>query len=93
MQYVEVWRKSHAFGILTAINDVFNDISDIPVPESLAESDEIIGDMDWEEIHDDSTLFSLFDSDDENMEVDETLESGEGSLNNSSFFLNLANNS
>ena len=46
MQYVEVWRKSHAFGILTAINDVFNDISDIPVPESLAESDEIIGDMD-----------------------------------------------
>jgi ATP-dependent DNA helicase RecQ len=93
MQYVEVWRKSHAFGILTAINDVFNDISDIPVPESLAESDEIIGDMDWEEIHDDSTLFSLFDSDDENMEVDETLESGEGSLNNSSFFLNLAINS
>jgi superfamily II DNA/RNA helicase len=49
MQYVEVWRKSHAFGILTAINDVFNDISDIAVSESLAESDEIIGDMDWEE--------------------------------------------
>jgi hypothetical protein len=49
--------------------------------------------MDWEEIHDDSTLFSLFDSDDENMEVDETLESGEGSLKNSSFFLNLAINS
>ena len=92
MQYVEVWRKSHAFGILSAINDVFND-SDIPVSESLFESDETIGDMDWEEIHDDSTLFSVFDSDDESMEVDEILESGEGSLNNSSFFLNLAINS
>ena len=90
MHYVEIWRISHAHGIVKAVNDIFNDISIIPDLDS--ESDEIIGDMDWEEIHDDSTLHSLFDSEEENMSVDETQFSGDGSLNTSSFFLDLATN-
>ena len=77
MHYVEVWRISHAQGILKAVNDIFKDISAIPDLDS--ESDEIIGDMDWEEIHDDSTSHSLFDSEDENMTIDETQDSGDGS--------------
>ena len=87
MHYVEVWRISHAQGILKAVKDTFKDISVIPDLDS--ESDEIIGDMDWEEIHDDSTVHSLFDSEDENMTIDETQDSGDGSLNTSSFFLDL----
>lgn len=90
MHYVEIWRVSHVHGILKAVNDIFKDISIIPDLDS--ESDEIIGDLDWEEIHDDSTLHSLFDSEEENMSVDETEFSGDGSLNTSSFFLDLAIN-
>ena len=84
MRYVEVWRERHACGILTIISDVFGDISNIPVLSDTTEAD----DMDWEEICNDSTLLSMIDSED--MDMDDTQdELGEGSLNSSSFFLNL----
>lgn len=88
MHYVEVWRISHAQRILKTVNEIFKDISVIPDLDS--ESDGIIGDMDWEEIHDASALHSSFDSEDENMTVDETQESGDGSLNTSTFFYDFA---
>ena len=90
MHHVEIWHISHAHGILKAVNDIFKDISVIPDLDS--ESDEIIGNMDCKEIHDDSTLHFLYDSEEENMSVDETQDSGDGSLNTSSFFLDLAIN-
>lgn len=93
MKYVEVWRKSHAHGILTVINDIFDDINTIPALADVDESDEILGDMDWEEIHNDSTLLTLFYSQDEDMVMDDTHDdSQEVLLNTSSFYHNLAVN-
>ena len=45
--------------------------------------------MDWDEIHDDSSLFSMMDSQDEDMDDNTQGESGEGSLNRSGFFRNV----
>ena len=61
--------KSNKYSLLANFPyDIFKDIS--VIPDLDCESDEIVGDMDWEEIHDDSTLHSLFDSEDENMTID-----------------------
>jgi ATP-dependent DNA helicase RecQ len=91
LQYAEVWREHHACGILSAISDVFGDIANIPVLVEEPEFDELIGDMDWEEIHNDSTLMSMVDSQDEDIFMDGTQNESHGaSLNTSSFFLKLA---
>ncbi|XP_028413088.1 ATP-dependent DNA helicase Q-like SIM [Dendronephthya gigantea] len=46
IQYGEVWREQHACRILSLINDVFGDITNISVLDNDDES-EIIADMDW----------------------------------------------
>ena len=52
--------KEHGRAILAALNKVFNDIEseELQIPESIAEaSDEML--TEWEDIRDDSELFSL----------------------------------
>ena len=70
---------------------MFGDITNIPViAEPDEEESEMMGDMGWEEIHNDSSLLSMaMDSQDETMFRDETCESQDASLNTSSFFLKL----
>ena len=87
-KYVEVWREQHACGVLKVLDEVFGDIGDIPdLSDSMCE--ELLGTMDWDDIHDDSSLFSMMDSQDEDMDDGTQDESGEGSLNRSSFFCNV----
>ena len=59
-EFAEIWRKEHGRAILAALNKVFNDIEseELQIPESIAEeSDEML--TEWEDIRDDSELFSL----------------------------------
>ena len=87
-KYVEVWREQHACGVLKVLDEVFGDVGDIPdLSDSMCE--ELLGTMDWDDIHDDSSLFSMMDSQDEDMDDGTQDESGEGSLNRSSFFCNV----
>ena len=87
-KYVEVWREQHACGVLKVLGEVFGDIDDVPDLSDIV-CEELLGAMDWDEIHDDSSLFSMMDSQDENMDDGTQDESGDGSLNRSSFFSNV----
>ena len=59
-EFAEIWREEHGRAILAALNKVFNDTEseELQIPESIAEeSDEML--TEWEDIRDDSELFSL----------------------------------
>lgn len=70
-EFAEIWRKEHGRAILAALNKVFNDIEseELQIPERIAEeSDEML--TEWEDITDDSELFSLLqDSEFEDVDV------------------------
>ena len=95
-KYVEVWHEHVACGILKVLGEVFGDCHFfLQVTDRLRSPDlsdiiceEPLGTMDWNEIHDDSSLFSMMDSQDENRTDGTQDESGDGSLNRSSFFSN-----
>ena len=63
-KYVEVWQEQHACGILKVLCEVFGDVDDIPDFSEMT-CEELLGVMDRDEIHDDSSLFSMMDSQDE----------------------------
>ena len=78
----------HVEYVFKVLDEVFGDVGDIPyLCDSMCE--ELLGTMDWDDIHDDSSLFSMMDSQDEDMDDGTQDESGEGSLNRSSFFCNV----
>ena len=87
-KYVEVWREQHACGILKVLGEVFGDVDDIPDLSEIT-CEELLGAMDWDEIHDGTSLFSMMDSQDEDMDDGTQDESGEGSLKRNSFFCNM----
>ena len=60
---VEIWRKSHAVGILTVIEHVLNDIK-VDLGMSTFDEEELNIEMDWEEVRDDSSFQSMVDTQD-----------------------------
>ena len=74
-KYVKVWHEQHACGILKVLGEVFGDVDDIPDLSEIT-CEELLGAMDWDEIHDDTSLFSMMDSQDEDMDDGTQDESG-----------------
>ena len=62
VNYVEIWRNTHANNILKCLNEVFDDMDNLDVPLILSEEDfddmEVI-DEDWEFVRDDSERAEL----------------------------------
>ena len=87
-KYVEVWHGQHVFGILKVLGEVFGDVDDIPDLSEIT-CEELLGAMDWDEVHDDSSLFSMMDSQDEDIDDGTQDKSGEGSLKRNSFFCDM----
>lgn len=88
IENVEIWRKSHALGILETIKHVFNDI-EIDLDLSAIEDKGLDIDMDWEEIRDDSSFMDMVGS--ESMEWNATDTSADTTLleDRSDFFEDL----
>ena len=83
---VEIWRRQHAVGVLSAIAQIFGDVN---VDTGLLADcdDEVNFEMEWEEVRDDPSFLSMMDSQDWGYcDTDTSMESNTP-MNNSSFFL------
>ena len=85
---VEVWRNNHAHGILRAVSVVFG--LDHEIPEIIDDTQEILADIDWGDLRDDSTMLSMIQSQElEFMDSDQASASGGGSQNSTGFLQSL----
>ena len=82
---VEIWRTQHAVGVLSAIAQIFGDVSvDTSLPADC--EDEMNFEMEWEEVRNDPSFLSMMDSQDWiYCDTDTSMESNTP-MNNSSFF-------
>jgi hypothetical protein len=93
LEHCEIWHRKYAKAILKILAEVFDDIEEANVDELSSDEEDFLDtatDMVWDEIKNDSSMYSLFDSQvlaDEDSEVQSDMDQSEMSVgNNSSLF-------
>ena len=64
-EHCEIWHQKYAKSILKILAEVFDDIEEVHADEMSSDEEDIFSnstDMVWNKIKNDSSLFSLFDS-------------------------------